>query len=686
MTAHKLEKIVAKSELSRGHFQFARGVLSGLDPIAMWRRYLPAMGRADEDRARAVMKQLQRRYRFEAMAAGMPRKARLLTLNLAMPVSDTSTPVISESEDDAFQRFAEEFGDFYSESELPARFTEYRASQVGTTKQDMKRIRRAQRRAKLLKEQLDTLDWMASRLAVDPKPSDAVGMWVESGTGRQLLQAGVITVADLVERINGLGPGWHRGIKGLGQMGAQRLLEWVRSFPPDPRLKLLATAEVSRLVVQQGEHAGRIGARVTGVVPLERFVVPSQLSGEQGQFRAPRDQCLIGATNDLSAINTWLATKRSPATVRAYRKEAERLVLWSILVAGKPLSSLNVEDCTAYRNFLANPTPQDLWCGTRARPRWSVLWRPFEGPLTPASERQALIILKSLYAFLVDQRYLVGNPWKGVPPRMETAPQIKTNRSLTKNQWAFVREWVQSLPATEKNLRTKTVLALLFATGLRLDELVKVRIGDLHLVDLDGEPIGQGGTSALAKPADEMSDDMGWMLNVTGKRKKVREVPVPPSVMTLLQAYFQTRGLSADPNDSRIDEAHLIGKLPGTADDEERIEKRKGDSGRVAALRRARGTVDPREGVVASVIYNDLTQLFKAAADALRPKDARAADRLSLASPHWMRHTHGSHAAAAGMRLEDIRDNLGHSSVATTSIYVTTERSRRYREIRRLAG
>jgi integrase len=44
-----------------------------------------------------------------------------------------------------------------------------------------------------------------------------------------------------------------------------------------------------------------------------------------------------------------------------------------------------------------------------------------------------------------------------------------------------------------------------------------------------------------------------------------------------------------------------------------------------------------------------------------------------------LRHTHGSHAIANGVRLAIVRDNLGHSNIAMTSIYVDTDRDERYK-------
>jgi hypothetical protein len=62
------------------------------------------------------------------------------------------------------------------------------------------------------------------------------------------------------------------------------------------------------------------------------------------------------ADNDYEAVQAWLALHESSATKRAYRKEAERLILWAIVERGRALSSLTTEDATAYRGFLRNPS------------------------------------------------------------------------------------------------------------------------------------------------------------------------------------------------------------------------------------------------------------------------------------------------------------------------------------------
>ncbi|WP_354677116.1 site-specific integrase, partial [Cupriavidus plantarum] len=65
----------------------------------------------------------------------------------------------------------------------------------------------------------------------------------------------------------------------------------------------------------------------------------------------------------------------------------------------------------------------------------------------------------------------------------------------------------------------------------------------------------------------------------------------------------------------------------------------------------------------------------------LKTEDAAAAARLAQASAHWLRHTFGSHAIARGVALDVVQHQLGHASLATTSVYVHAEDARRAREL-----
>src|SRR5258708_39611414 len=70
----------------------------------------------------------------------------------------------------------------------------------------------------------------------------------------------------------------------------------------------------------------------------------------------------IAAQTDVDAIKAWLARfVETQATFDTYRKEAERLLLWSTTELRKPLSSLTHEDLLLYQRFFAGPQPAQRW-------------------------------------------------------------------------------------------------------------------------------------------------------------------------------------------------------------------------------------------------------------------------------------------------------------------------------------
>jgi site-specific recombinase XerD len=323
-------------------------------------------------------------------------------------------------------------------------------------------------------------------------------------------------------------------------------------------------------------------------------------------------------------------------TWRAYRKEAERFLLWAVMARRKPLSSLDGDDCVAYREFLAAPGPE--WTGPRNAQRWSEAWRPFEGALSARSAATAMTVARTLCEWLVRRHYLDSNPWDDVPQRPD-APTMPQLRALSQRQWAGVQAWAGdplALPPGRAAQRLQFLLTLAYTTGMRLSELANARVAWLRHEPLDdGEPV--------------------WSLMVLGKRAKWREVPLPESTVEAFRDYLRGRGLRDD----------VLCNAP--------------DTPLIAQLRR-------EAPLSAARLYEVLVQAFGRCADDLASRDRRAAERIRQASTHWLRHTHGSHAAARGVPQDVLQANLGHQSLATTSIYVTAEKGRRHRAIEQAFG
>lgn len=647
-------------KLHLGHFAFMRSVVEGIDVRQSWDRYCRVEGDDSSRTIRSTIHWIRDEFAAAAKRQARPGTARLVLLDasrLGEPRERLPTLDV----------FARERGieDFFEREQLEA----YEAA-FGTAS------RRASRRARLVAQQLEALRWLESLVAEPPRAGDALASWLNP-TLVQLLSAGdLFTLAQLAERINGVGRLWTGSIKSLGPAKGQRIEQWLRQHEGTTGLVLGRHVTVARRQLY-GHELDAVVAKGTGIRPLEKFVVPAELDGTAGVYRRPQAQCLLKARTDYDAILAWLRSKHGLTpeqkaqlkarrkhrdsgfeqphewlqslsnTQRAYRKEAERFLLWAIVEKGKPLSSMTQEDCVGYREFLGDPMPRSRWCGDRARERWSPLWRPFEGPLSPAAQRQAIVILGNLFGFLVDHNYLMGNPWASVTVQ-RGLQKVNAGRSLTKKQWRFVESELDELEASGTNERLKVALHLLYATGLRLSEVVAARTADLQYVEYPGDK-------------EDAAPLAGWVLRVVGKGQKEREVPVPDGVVSEIEGYLKGRGVRLD--DQVVGGAHLLGKAAG-------------------GLRLDEGAVDARDGIAASTLYGQLKGFFEACAMELKVAgDAAGAARLGKASTHWLRHTHASHAIAAGMPIEIAQQNLGHASLATTTVYVRTEEKRRMRAV-----
>jgi hypothetical protein len=140
------------------------------------------------------------------------------------------------------------------------------------------------------------------------------------------------------------------------------------------------------------EHPSRLAGRFI-LVPLERRAVPQALSRANREYRSGAF-CYIQARYDLEAVLAYLNRYREqPKTLRAYTKELQRSLLWAAVLCCKSMSSLLVDDCEAYNDFLANPDPR--FAGQRFA-RSSPRWRPFaSGELSAESQHYAIRVLRA---------------------------------------------------------------------------------------------------------------------------------------------------------------------------------------------------------------------------------------------------------------------------------------------------
>ncbi|MCY1261362.1 hypothetical protein D9M68_108520 [compost metagenome] len=109
----------------------------------------------------------------------------------------------------------------------------------------------------------------------------------------------------------------------------------------------------------------------------------------------------------------------------------------------KPLSSLTHEDLLAYERFLADPQPAARWVltGSKKLARSHPDWRPFAGPLSPGSVRQAMVILNACFTWLTEAGYLAGNPL-ALARRRRAPSRPRITRYLSHDWWATVKDTV----------------------------------------------------------------------------------------------------------------------------------------------------------------------------------------------------------------------------------------------------
>lgn len=366
-------------------------------------------------------------------------------------------------------------------------------------------------------------------------------------------------------------------------------------------------------------------------------MVPERLDGRAGRNRGV-GRVQIAAEDDRSALLAWLARYAdSPATLASYRKESERLLLWCVLQRGVALSDLTHEDLLVYQRFLASPEPAHLWVMAPGQKpaRSSPSWRPFAGPLSPQSARQALSIINSLFSWLVEAGYLAGNPLALARRRSNhRAPRV--TRFLPMAHWQEVKQTIETLPTgTDRECmhaaRVRWLFSLLYIGGLRVTEVCDTMMSGFF----------------CRRAADGKER---WWLEVTGKGDKTRLVPATAELMNELMQYRRSRSLSPLP----VHDETTPLLLP---------------------------IIGPLKPMARTAIHEIVKAVMRNTANRLRlssdPHVAAAADHIEQASTHWMRHTAGTHQSDL-VDLKTVRDNLGHANIATTSIYVHTEEDARH--------
>lgn len=412
------------------------------------------------------------------------------------------------------------------------------------------------------------------------------------------------------------------------------------------------------------------------IAPLSRLIIHDHtLDGSQGLNRAPANPSEPVVNSDIDAAVEFLNRHRAtPTTQRNYTNQVERLILWSINVKQKPMSSLSFIDMEEFVEFLANPQPMEEWATQRKHPRADDAWKPFTIRVVPSARKDgeatrmaglaassrltAMASLESFLGWLVDYGYLLKNPMRQIKTtrkavRTETpksTTNVKVERYLDEDMWAAFQEAIESLPKESKveqdhYERSKFISALMLFLAPRANELAIGRMNDFR------------------------SEGTLWWWHVVGKGRKAEKIPVVEDMLKALIRYRRHHNLSPLPLDS--DTSPLL-----------------------------RSVKDGMEGnaITARQLNYILDSLFESAAKILEVKSVNLpsgdilgraayqtkANKIRTASSHWGRHTAITYMSRSGIPKDIVQRNARHSDSKTTDAYTHEDEEYWHQESQKL--
>jgi site-specific recombinase XerD len=617
-SARNPENRTSIKRLTREHFALYRGYLDGVSVEQLHATY----GDATTD-VRATRRLIGLLRDTLSGAARRTRDVEATHLLRLRPGSIPEAQRLATGEMPTLEAYRESIdpNGFHSEAELldlyQAEFSQENAPAVD---------RRASRNARLRRRQVDALARMEASLVQAPQPDHPIASWLEPAIAARLQHAGVHTLTELLEFIEQRGHRWYTSVPRVGPKAARRIVDWLALHADSLRHSLSKRALTPRRRLSSNDPA-LVRPRQSGIVPIESLAVPAEIDGSAGtnRQRNPGFPCPIDT--DLQAIDAWLATRQhSPHTARAYRREAERLLLWAINEKEKALSSLDTADCTGYvGTFLGDPQPATRWVGHAKIERNHPDWRPFVGALSNRSRETARAILHAMGQWLVEQNYWARNPFSEAPAVAIGARIDVSGRSLNHEQWQSVVHAASRERYSQRELRDYLALNLAYSTGLRRAELAHATTGQLIQRNL-------GSASAT-----------GWQLAIPGKSHATRTIPVPQAVMDLICESLRARGLPGDPV-----------KCPT-------------DTPLLAHFRTGNSLTPDGMGQV-------FRRLFSWAAFHSTSQNPVDLLHCANASTHWVRHTHSHHTLENGVDCREVQIRLGHASLSTTLLYVKATR------------
>ncbi|MDR0625170.1 MAG: tyrosine recombinase [Holosporales bacterium] len=302
------------------------------------------------------------------------------------------------------------------------------------------------------------------------------------------------------------------------------------------------------------------------------------------------------ADNLLDLFLNAIASERNAAdnTIEAYRRDIQAFLLF--LKQNK--TTVDLKNTTESDVF-------DFRCALEQQ------------NLRPASIARKLTALRRLFDFLFHESIIQSNPTRNIHLPKNTRPLPKI---LEKDEVFAVLENAAH-DTTPEGRRRWLLFELLYGAGLRVSELVTLKIGNFH----------------VNMKTREFEND----IIVKGKGGKERIIPIHETCLEALVAYLEVRHTFC---------AHS---------------KRNSNSN----ANKAADWLFPSSSKAGFLTRQRVAQLLKETAESVGLDPAKL-------SPHVMRHAFATHLLNGGANLLVIKKLLGHADVATTQIYTHIQTKR----------
>ena len=178
----------------------------------------------------------------------------------------------------------------------------------------------------------------------------------------------------------------------------------------------------------------------------------------------------------------------SKNTVHSYKNDINSFAKWSLEYLGQPIKKLLKADVNQYISFL------------------------FKKGLKSSSVNRKISTIKSFYIYLIKKKIITYSP-------VEDISMPKKEKYLPISMSEIEVEKLLNSPKLNKYIerRDKAMIEMLYATGMRISELVNLKLTDIDNKRLVVKVLGKGQKERLIPYGEEAADALNAYLNDRGK-------------------------------------------------------------------------------------------------------------------------------------------------------------------------